>query len=351
MREIIIRAPDDMHVHLREGDMLRNVLRYTADVFPRGLVMPNTSPPVLTGVDAVRYREQILGVDPRFVPLMTIKLTPQTMPRIIEDARMLGVTAGKLYPEGVTTNSEDGVRELRAMTPVFEAMQESGMVLSLHGERVGVFCMDRETAFLEDLWRITTEFPKLKVVLEHVTTAKAVQAVFGMPDRVAATITAHHLVLTLDDVVGGMLDPHAFCKPIAKTPMDRFALRMAAVHSRASYRGKFFFGSDTAPHLRGRKECSSGCAGVFSAPCALEVLADVFEREGELDQLEFFASEAGARFYGLPLNQEVVMLSRDEWEVPSEIAGVVPFMAGRRLPWRFVDRHFPVTVLQDPLRL
>ncbi len=334
MNDLVIRTPDDMHVHLRDGEMLKSVAHFTSDVYARALVMPNTSRPIVTGQDVCDYREQILRSTvemdsvPAFEPLMSVKLLKRTTP-LLRDAKAAGAIAAKFYPEGVTTNSEDGVADIRELEGALGEMDRLGMVLCLHGEVPGVFCMDREAAFLDHLRWISREFPGLRVVLEHVTTAAAVDAVFGLPDNVAATVTAHHLFHTLDDVVGGMLSPHAFCKPIAKTPADREALR-AAVTSGSP---KFFFGSDTAPHLRGRKECSSGCAGVFSAPCALEALAVAFEEEKVLHRLEAFVSQFGAEFYGLPLNTGTVTLSRHGWVMDPEIVGVVPFFAGNAIPW------------------
>ena len=333
MSVLTLTTPDDFHVHFREDQMLRDVAKYTSARFARALVMPNTKKPILTGHDAAIYRSeivQITGVG--FRPLMTIKLVNQTTPAVIDHAHGLGVVAGKLYPEGVTTNSEDGVRGLENLWEVFAAMEEKKMVLCLHGESPGVFCMDREAAFLSDLSKISEAFPDLKIVLEHVTTRAAVHAVLELPN-VAATITAHHLLLTLDDVIGGLIDPHSFCKPIAKTPDDRKALIEAAT----SGSPKFFFGSDSAPHLRGLKECSGGCAGIFSAPCALEVLATIFEAENKIEYLNHFVSEFGARFYGLQPNAGHIYLHQEMWIVPCEIAGIVPFMAGKKIFWKFRD--------------
>lgn len=353
---IVIPTPDDMHVHFREGQMLKAVVPYTSNVFARALVMPNTSRPVLGGEEVASYRKEItdavvlaersmrgdspLGSACRlFEPLMSVKLLRSTTPDVLFGARFNGAVAAKFYPEGVTTNSEDGVADIRELSLALSAMQELGMVLCLHGEVPGVFCMDRETAFLDSLRWVSTTFPGLRVVLEHVTTADAVNEVLSLPENVAATITAHHLFYTLDDVVGRMLNPHAFCKPIAKTESDRVALRAAAI----SGNPKFFFGSDTAPHLRGRKECASGCAGVFSALTALESLAIAFEECGTLDRLGPFVSHFGADFYGLPQNEGTVTLSREEWTVPGETSGVVPFLAGRTIPWLVTsDRHGPL---------
>jgi dihydroorotase len=306
--------------------------------------MPNTEPPVLTGADAERYRKEIVSALPLdaagasgasgagFEPLMTIKLVPSTTPAVVRDAAAAGVVAGKLYPEGVTTNSSDGVRDVMALRDVFAAMSDAGMVLCLHGESPDAFCLDREAQFLaEVLPSLARSFPDLRIVLEHVSTAAAVDWVRGWDGgNVAATVTVHHLLLTLDDVVGGMLAPHHFCKPVAKRPADRAAIVAAAV----SGDPRFFLGTDSAPHARAAKESAHGCAGVFTAPVALPVLATVFEEQGALDALDAFCSAHGAAFYGLPPATGTVRLVRSPWTVPSEVDGIVPFRAGTTLPWR-----------------
>jgi dihydroorotase len=266
---------------------------------------------------------------------MTIKIVPSTTPATIREAKAAGVVAGKLYPEGVTTNSSDGVRDFMELADVFGAMAEAGLVLCLHGETPDAFCLDREEAFLaEVLPTIAASFPGLRIVLEHVSTAAAVEWVRGQAPAgahdVAATITVHHLLLTLDDVVGGMLAPHHFCKPVAKRPADRAAIVAAAV----SGDPRFFLGTDSAPHLRAAKEAAHGCAGVFTAPVALPLLAARFDEHDALDRLEAFCSGHGARFYGLPGNEGTVQLVREPWTVPADCAGVVPLAAGTTLPWR-----------------
>ncbi len=335
LKKIVIRRPADFHVHFREGDMLKLLLPYTARYFSRALIMPNTSEPILTGTNALEYKQRIISTSRElgcnnFTPLMSIQITPQTTPRIIIAARAMGVIAGKVYSKGMTTNSENGVVDYFALTPVWEAMAEVGMIASFHGELPGVFCLDREKAFLDTFKEISRRAPKLKMVLEHVTTREAVSAVGRLPDTVAATITAHHLCLTLDDVVGSKLQPHNFCKPIAKRPEDRQALLLAATCGNP----KFFFGSDTAPHVRGQKECAEGCAGVFSAPVALSVLAREFDVLGCLDQLEAFTSVRGPVFYGLSPDKDSLTLETKSWMVPEEIGGVVPFLAGQVLEWQ-----------------
>ena len=295
---------------------------------------------MLTAEDVVRYQGEILKAhgtfhdskERAFEPLMTIQVVPGTTPQTIDKARRAGVVAGKVYPLGVTTNSENGVSDFDALDPVFEAMQEVGMVLSLHGESPDptVFCLDREVEFLPIIVTIRSKFPRLKIVLEHVTTARAVGFIRLCPEGVAATITVHHLFLTLNDVIGGMLQPHHFCKPVAKRPQDRDALMEAAL----SGSPKFFLGTDSAPHLKEEKECDAGCAGIYTAPVALPLLTQFFETNGALGRLEDFVSRFGARFYGLPLNDGMVRLIRQPWTVPHDCGGIVPFQAGQSLAWQ-----------------
>mgnify|MGYP001558006132 FL=1 len=253
---------------------------------------------------------------------------------MIYAAKGAGAIAAKLYPVGMTTNSDDGISDILAMYPVFAAMERAGMVLCLHGEKPGVFTLDREGAFIPSLCEIVDAFPGLKIVLEHITTAESVRLIARMPATVAATITVHHLYLTLDDVIGGMLRPHAFCKPIAKRPEDRANLILAAT----SGDPKFFLGTDSAPHLCGKKECDGGCAGVW-VPHAMEALTAKFEEHGKLDRLGDFTSRFGAEHYGQPLNQGFLEMRREPepWIVPDEISGIVPFLAGQKLNWRIVE--------------
>lgn len=316
--------------------MLAAMVPLTARYFARALVMPNTNPPILTWEDVAVYRGEILAASPPgFEPLMTIKIVPGTKPGQIRKAHQAGVTAAKLYPDGVTTGSAGGVRDFKALSPTFAAMEEAGMVLCLHGEDPGedVFCLDRERVFLDNTlpW-ILNEFPGLKVVMEHLSTAAAAHIVrFNGSDNLAATVTVHHLVNTLNDVIGGMLVPHNFCKPIPKYPQDRERLIAAVTEPGQT---KFFLGTDSAPHDRSAKECACGAAGTFTAPLALPLLAQIFEREGALDQLEAFTSVNGARFYGLPLNQGTITLEREPWTVPEQYNGVVPLMAGQQIDWK-----------------
>lgn len=336
MNRITIRRPDDFHVHFRRGLLLEQVVGFTARVFGRALVMPNTTLNILTAEDAADYEAEIRAATAGtgFAPLMTIRLVPETTTDMIRAAAKAGVVVGKLYV-GITTGSDAGVSDVRTFAEVFAEMERCGMVLSLHGEVPSAFCLDREAAFLPELAWVAETFPTFRIVLEHVTTDDAVRAVMDLPETVAATITAHHLRLTLDDVLGNKLRPHNYCMPIAKRPEDRAALQRAAV----SGTPKFFFGSDTAPHRQEDKECAEGCAGCFTAPVALPLLIQVFEELGALERLEPFVSEFGARFYGLPPNEGTITLVREPWAVPSryyDTHGVlpVPWLAGQFLDWQ-----------------
>lgn len=336
--QLKMRSPDDLHVHLREGKLLEEVLVHTARCFRRALVMPNLKDAITIGANAQAYAGQIqrhaetLGVE--FHPLTTIKLTQETSPDVISSAASHGVCAVKLYPEGVTTNSQNGVRDLYAINiDVFRAMVDHGMVLCVHAEEPGVFSMDRELAYLRHVEKIVAH-TKLKVVIEHATTAGTLKFVKEMGTNVAATITVHHLMMTLDDVIDdkGKLNPHNFCKPIAKRPEDRDALMAMAM----SGDPQFFLGTDSAPHVRGTKECASGCAGCFTAPIAMELLAGLFDGKGNLPKLEAFTSEFGAKFYGLKPNETTMTLQRQKWTVPDVYGSVVPFKAGEQLEWKVV---------------
>jgi dihydroorotase len=332
---LTIRRPDDWHVHLRDGDMLAAVAPYTARQFARAIVMPNLSPPV-TSVEAARgYRKRILEVTaPGFTPLMTCYLTDQSDPNELQRGFDEGVwIAAKLYPAGATTNSANGVTDVRNIYPALTRMEKIGMVLCVHGEvtdpDVDVF--DREAVFIDRvLTRIVSDFPELKIVLEHITTSDAVD--FVATGRVAATITPQHLIINRNALFSGGLRPHAYCLPVAKREEHRLAVRRAATSGRPNV----FLGTDSAPHARHAKESACGCAGIFNAPFALESYAAVFEEEGALDKLEDFASVNGANFYGLPLNDGTVTLERAEVQVPDEIEGLVPFHAGETLGWRLL---------------
>jgi dihydroorotase len=336
---LTIRRPDDWHVHLRDGEMLKKVAPYTARQFARAIVMPNLVPPVTTPEAAAEYRERIrVAAGPGFEPLMTCYLTDQTSPDEIERGFEEGVwIAAKLYPAGATTNSASGVTDIRNIYPALARMESIGMVLCVHGEvtdpDVDVF--DREAAFIERvLERVVRDFPKLKIVLEHITTEEAVKFVTRQP-YVAATVTPQHLIINRNAIFAGGLRPHAYCLPVAKREKHRLAVRKAAT----SGSPKFFLGTDSAPHARSAKESGCGCAGIFNAPFALESYASVFEEEGALAKLEAFASLNGPRFYGLPANGETVTLERTDVEVPQEIEGLVPFHAGETLRWRLAGER------------
>ncbi len=331
---ITIRRPDDWHVHLRDGDMLRAVAPYTARQFSRAIVMPNLSPPVTTVGAARAYRERIVAAAPGFTPLMTCYLTDHADAAEIACGHGEGVfTAAKLYPAHATTGSAHGVTDVATLTPALEAMQRIGMPLLVHGEvtDADVDIFDREAVFIErTLSGLVRDFPALKIVFEHVTTADAVAFVEESGPNVGATITPQHLILNRNAMFDGGLRPHAYCLPVVKREVHRLALRKAATSGSA----KFFLGSDSAPHVRAAKETACGCAGIFNAPFALEAYATVFDEEGALDRFEEFASEHGPNFYGLPLNEGTVTLERADVQVPERIGDVVPFLAGEAIGWR-----------------
>jgi len=350
---LILRRPDDWHVHLRDGAMLRAVVGATASQFARAIVMPNLVPPITTAAAAAAYRQRILAAlaasghpcAGRFTPLMTAYLTDSIDPAELERGFADGVfSAAKLYPANATTNSAAGVSDPERITPVLATMERIGMPLLIHGEvsdpDVDIF--DREDVFLErHLQPMLARFPGLKMVLEHITTADAVAFVQDAGPQLAATITPHHLQINRNAMFQGGLRPHAYCLPVAKRELHRLALRWAAT----SGNPKFFLGTDSAPHPRIAKESACGCAGIFNAPHALESYAQVFEQEGALDRLEAFASEFGPRFYGLTPNAGTVELRRLSLDVPKQLdldngeggcERLVPFQAGETLPWRLV---------------
>ncbi len=341
---ITLRRPDDWHVHLRDGAMLEAVVNYTARQFARAIVMPNLSQPVTSVEAAEAYRKRILAVVAKgcdFTPLMTCYLTDTIDRGEIERGYASGVfTACKLYPANATTNSSFGVTDVANVYPVLDVMQRIGMPLLVHGEvtdkRIDVF--DREAVFIENILSLVIkDFPGLKIVFEHITTADAVDFVKAASANVAATITPHHLHINRNAMFEGGIRPHSYCLPVAKREKHRLALRAAAVSGSL----KFFLGTDSAPHTNNAKEAACGCAGIFNAPFALESYAAVFEEEGALDKLEAFACEHGPNFYGLPLNTGQITLERREVVVPDTVgpddARMTPFMAGQRLNWRISD--------------
>jgi dihydroorotase len=337
---LTIRRPDDWHVHLRDGAMLQAVAPFTARQFARAIVMPNLVPPVTDVAAAEAYRARILRALPRdsdFTPLMTCYLTDDADPAELTRGFASGAwAAAKLYPAHATTNAAHGVTDVANLFPALEAMQRIGMPLLVHGEvtDASVDIFDREAVFIErTLAGLARDFPALRIVLEHVTTAEGVAFVDDAGPNVAGTITPHHLMINRNAMFTGGIRPHAYCLPVAKREQHRLALRRAATRS-----PKFFLGTDSAPHAVEKKEAACGCAGIFNAPFALEAYATVFDEEGALDRLEAFASENGPRFYGLPLNADRVTLERVPVTVPDAIpaagTSVVPFLAGEALGWR-----------------
>lgn len=339
---LVLRQPDDWHVHLRDGAMLETVINYTARQFARAIVMPNLAQPITTVAAGEAYRariEKATSPELKFTALMTCYLTDSTNPDEVErgfSAKLF--TACKLYPANATTNSSHGVTEIRHIYRVLEVMQRIGMPLLIHGEvtdsEVDIF--DREAVFIERILSgVVADFPELKIVLEHITTAEAVAFVEQSGPNVAATITPHHLEFNRNALFQGGIQPHLYCLPIVKRERHRLELRRAATSGSA----KYFLGTDSAPHTIGNKETSCGCAGIFNAPFALESYAKTFDEEGALHRLEGFASEHGPRFYGLPLNEGRVVLERQKTAVPDLLdamdSHIVPFHAGETLPWHF----------------
>ena len=343
MDRLTLRRPDDWHLHLRDERALASVLPDTARCFARAIVMPNLKPPVRTTEQALEYRGRILAALPAgaaFEPLMTLYLTDDTPPEEIARARLSGRVFGvKLYPAGATTHSDAGVTRISRCFHALEKMAEVGMPLLVHGESTdpAIDVFDREKAFIEEVLGPTVDrFPGLKVVLEHITTRDAVHYVEVTGPNVAATITAHHLLMNRNALFMGGVRPHHYCLPVLKREEHREALVEAAV----SGNPKFFLGTDSAPHARHTKEAACGCAGIYTAHAALELYAIAFEEAGALARLEGFASVHGAQFYGLPVNRDSVTLVREDWRVPETIAfgaeELVPLRAGDTIPWKLV---------------
>ncbi|MGM0576689.1 MAG: dihydroorotase [Myxococcota bacterium] len=344
MDTLTLARPDDWHLHLRDGAALRDTVRDAARVLGRAVVMPNLVPPITTVDDARAYRERILAARPAgasFEPLMTLYLTDHTSPEEIRRAAESDlVVAVKLYPAGATTHSDAGVTDLGRVMPTLEAMEEHDLPLLVHGEvtRDEVDIFDREAVFVEErLGPLVERFPRLRIVFEHVTTAAAVDFVRAAPDTVAATITAHHLLLNRNDLLVGGVRPHHYCLPVVKRERDRLALVEAATCGHP----RFFAGTDSAPHARDRKETACGCAGIYTAHAALELYAETFEAAGALDRLEPFVGAHGADFYGLPRPTDRVTLERRPWRVAETLpfgdGGVVPLRAGQEIAWTVVE--------------
>ncbi len=338
---LTLLRPDDWHIHLRDGAVLKNTVADAARYFGRAIIMPNLVPPVRNTTEADQYRERILSARPAqsvFEPLMVLYLTDHTTAEDIKEAKASGfIHAAKLYPAGATTNSDSGVTSLDAIYPALEAMSEVGMPLLVHGEvtRGDVDIFDREKRFIdEQLVGLVNRFPALKVVLEHITTADAAQFVKAASNNVAATITAHHLLYNRNHMLAGGIRPHFYCLPILKRNTHQEALLDAATSASA----KFFLGTDSAPHAKNAKEIACGCAGCYTAYAAIELYAQAFEQRNALDKLEAFASHFGADFYGLPRNQDSITLVREPWTVPASLdfadQQLVPLRAGESLNWR-----------------
>ncbi|MCK9183332.1 MAG: dihydroorotase [Fibrobacteraceae bacterium] len=329
MQTIELPLPDDFHVHLRQGPALASYAKTVSKEFGRILVMPNTVPPIASAKAILDYRAEIKSAVPELETLMTFKLNSKYTAMDLEQMKLAGAVAGKYYPAGVTTNSEDGVSDFESVLPVISEMEKLGLVLCVHGEEPSAFCLDREKEFIKRVEFLSAKFPKLKIVFEHLSTAAAVEAVLRLPQNVVATLTVHHLLQTLDDVVGGSLSPHHFCKPLPKRPEDREALRQAAF----SGNPKFFFGSDSAPHEKEKKEGPCGAAGVYSAPVAVPLLIEIFERAYKLNKLPDFIGGFGADFYGIPRHKEIRKYGKEDWIVPQIVNGAVPLFAGKTLHW------------------
>jgi len=341
MHEITILAPDDWHLHFRDGDMLKETVPATARCFQRAIVMPNLVPPIVNAEMALSYKQRIIDVKPaasQFEPLMTLYLTNTTSKQDIIDAKNAGITAAKFYPAGATTNSDAAVSEMQALYPIFEEMAEQDMPLLIHGEVTDsdIDIFDREKIFIDrNLRPLAEKFTQLRIVLEHITTKDAVEFVKSSGSNIAATITPQHLLLNRNDMLVGGIRPHNFCLPILKRNTHQQALRDAVATGSA----KFFLGTDSAPHEKHRKESACGCAGCYSAWGALELYTQVFEEIDALDKLEGFASLHGADFYKLPRNTSKITLIKENWQIPSEITlpngnPIVPFFAGETAHWK-----------------
>lgn len=335
---LTISRPDDWHVHFRDGVMLEHTVPATARHIGRALVMPNLVPPLTTLPQVLAYREKILAASeayPYFTPYMTLYLNESIDPDIFSDvSKHAFVLGAKLYPAGVTTNAEAGARSIQALYPAFEAMQAADVVLQVHGEVLEGDIFEREALFLEEkLKPLMRDFPKLRVVLEHISTQAAVDFVRDGPDTLAATITPHHVLYNRNQLLAGGIRPHYYCLPILKHQDDQNALREIAV----SGNPKFFAGTDSAPHGVTQKECSEGCAGIFSAPFALSMYAEVFDSMGALDKLDAFLGRFGAKFYRLMPSEEKIQLVRQSLSVPQQLnlgeTQVVPVHAGGRFAW------------------
>lgn len=341
MQTLTLLRPDDMHLHLRDGDTLRHVLPHTARQMGRAVIMPNLKPPVISVADALVYRERILAAlsaGSRFQPLMTLYLTDHATPALVREAKAAGIVAFKLYPAGATTNSDSGVTDLFKLLPVLEEIADQDLRFLVHGEVTdpAIDIFDREAAFIERiLLPMLDKVPGLKTVFEHITTAEAARLVCQSGENLAASVTPQHLLLNRNDLLVGGVHPHHYCLPVLKRESHRQAL-LEAVSGAQSH--KFFLGTDSAPHPQHAKENACGCAGMFSAATAIELYAEAFEQIGALDKLEAFASKNGARFYGLPENTDTITLVKQAQTVPNSFpigngGNLVPMRAGSSVAW------------------
>ena len=343
LQTLTLIRPDDWHLHVRDGEPLHTVVPHTAAQFGRAIIMPNLRPPVTTAEQALAYKQRILAAVPAgmsFEPLMTLYLTDNLPPEEIVRAKAAGVVACKLYPAGATTNSDHGVTDLRKIYPTLEAMQREGLLLLVHGEVTSsdIDLFDREAAFIDQhLIPLRRDFPELKIVFEHITTREAAQYVTEADRFVGATITPQHLLFNRNAIFTGGIRPHYYCLPVLKRETHRLALVEAATSGSA----KFFLGTDSAPHAAHLKEAATGCAGCYSAHAAIEMYAEVFDKQGALDKLEAFACFNGPDFYSLPRNTDKITLRREDWTPPDSFAfgeaQLKPLRAGDVLPWKLVD--------------
>jgi len=324
---LTLHSPLDMHLHLREGEMLKLVTPHSAESFAGAVVMPNLVPPLDSLDRLIQYRQAITEyARPDFQPFMTVFFRPYSREELESlKPQVLGI---KLYPKGATTNSEAGMADIAQATSTLKTMEDLDIPLLVHGEDPSAFVMDREKAFYKTFEHLVKGYPKLRVVMEHITTAGALK-LLDRHENLFATVTLHHLAITLDDVAGGLLRPHLFCKPIAKRPEDRDALLQAAL----SAHPKLSFGSDSAPHPIHAKECCGCAAGIFSAPVALPALASLFEAHDSLDHLQAFVSDQARSIYGVSPAEKIVVLEKRPWKVPGNFGEVIPYLAGETLPW------------------
>ena len=324
---LTLQSPLDMHLHLREGAMLERVTPLSAESFSGAVIMPNLVPPLDSLDRLLVYRESInQNARPDFQPFMTVFFKPYTREEL--EALRPHILGIKLYPKGATTNSEAGMDDIKEATSTLEAMEELGIPLLVHGEDPSAFVMDREKAFFKTFEHLATTYPKLMIVMEHITTAGSLELLDRF-ENLFATVTLHHLAISLDDVAGGLLRPHLFCKPIAKRPEDRDALLAAALEAHP----KLSFGSDSAPHPVHAKEACGCAAGVFTAPMILPALASLFEANGALNNLQAFVSDRAHAIYGVTPPRKTVTLKKEPWKVPDRYGDVVPYLAGETLPW------------------